>query len=277
MKPVLIFLVTTLAGCSTMSDTARKTGEYSIYDSTQSFIALTDTRRNGAVVDKGLFYPKNTYSFSYRYCSSGEASAAKDIAEYQTLAKRVCDVNNGQLIHQDTGTWCVASPNTHDERPIFYARISSTELWADLCLDGPFVTLKLIENTTAPTQEWYESAQVLGYEPYSAVRLLVPRTEVATPLQQTPRVMNASHASGEESQYISSNVGTTVCLYSQQPSELSGFTYRGQVYSVKDGMIKVLVQQKLKGDIRSAPAMENVPWYDKAYITASANSWFVCT
>ncbi|MGF1724763.1 hypothetical protein [Photobacterium nomapromontoriensis] len=238
---------------------------------------MNDIRRNGAVVDKGIFYPKNTYSFTYRYCANSEQDAARDIADYQILAQRVCDANAGQLTLQDSGTWCVTGANTLEETPIFSARISSTELWADLCLDGPFVTLRVIENTTAPTGEWFEAAEILGYDPYSPQRQVVLASVINSPLYQPSSNINTNSKWSEESQYIYSNIGTTVCLYDQTDKTTIGYTYRGQVYSVNNGMVKVLAREKIKGDIRVAPAWEPVKWHKEAYITAAANSWFVCS
>ncbi|PSW22146.1 hypothetical protein C9I98_02450 [Photobacterium sanctipauli] len=266
-----------ISGCSSTPETIRKTGEYSFYDSTLSFISLNDTRSNGAVVDKGVFYPKSAYSFTYRYCSTSEQNAQNDIAEYQDLAKRVCDANAGQLIHQPSGTWCVSNANTFDERPIFSARISSTALWADLCLDGPFVTLKVTENTTAPQDEWYQSAQILGYQPYHPQRQLVSPAVVSSTLYQAPTTSGSSNTWSDESQFIYSNVGATVCIYDHPQGAPSGYTYRGQVHSVNSGMVKVLATEKLQGDIRTAPAFKRLEWHREAYITASASSWFVCS
>ncbi|MGF1686589.1 hypothetical protein L4C36_07815 [Photobacterium japonica] len=265
-----------LFGCSSTPDEPRRAGDYSMLDSTQSFIDLNDTRRNGAIVDKGTFYPKDTYAFAYRYCSTGEDNAQRDIAEYHTLAKRVCDANNGSLIHQKTATWCVANPNTVNEMPLFSARISSTDLWADLCLDGPFVTLRLNENAYTLDSEWREAAQILGYQPYTAHRQLVPNTTVDTPLHNTPQPAAAPKPWSNESQYIYSNIGTTVCYYDQSKTNALGYTYRGQVFSVKEGLVKVLTREKIKGDIRTAPVWEQINWHDKAFITAPASAWFVC-
>lgn len=267
---------TLLFGCSSTPDEPRRAGEYSMLDTTQTFIDYNDTRRNGAVVDKGAFYPKDTYSFSYRYCSTGQDSAKKDVAEYQALAKRVCDANHGTLIHQQTATWCVANPNTINEMPLFSARISSTDLWADLCLDGPFVTLRLTENPYMLDAEWQEAAQILGYQPYTAYRQLIPSTTVEAPIQSAAQPAAAPKPWSNESQYIYSNIGTTVCYYDQSKTSPIGYTYRGQVYSVKEGLVKVLTREKIKGDVRTAPVWEHISWHDKAFITAPASAWFVC-
>ncbi|MGF1682762.1 hypothetical protein [Photobacterium minamisatsumaniensis] len=267
-----------LIGCSSTPDsTVRKTGEYSFYDSTQSFISLNEIRSSGAVVDKGLFYPKNAYSFTYRYCSTSEQNAAEDIAEYLALAKRVCEANTGQLIYQPSGAWCVTAANTFDERPLFSARISSTALWADLCLDGPFVTLKMVENTTASITEWYQSSQVLGYQPYTPHRVLTVPAAAMSPLYASPVSTNTVNTWSDESEFIYSNIGATVCIYDHPNNSPHGYTYRGQVYSVNNGTVKVLATEKWQGDIRTAPAWERLEWYNEAYITASANSWFVCS
>ncbi|KLV03708.1 hypothetical protein ABT56_18000 [Photobacterium aquae] len=271
--PLLPLLV---VGCGTTSHAPRTPSEYSFYDTTQSFVTFNETRRNGAVVDKGIFYPKSEFTFTYRYCSDNPQQAEHDVVEYQTLAKNVCNINQGQLIHQGTGTWCVSNANTYDEQPIFYARISSTDLWADLCLDGPFVTLKTIENTHHNGEEWFEAAQVLGYEPYGAERLLVPPAEAGT-LHQAPPAQPAPAVVSEESLYISANPGATVCIFDKPPGSPYGYTYRGQVQSSQNGIIRALVSQKYKGDLRTAPAQELVPWHEQAYITAASTSWFVCS
>ncbi|WP_053111879.1 hypothetical protein [Photobacterium swingsii] len=159
-------LLLTLTACSSTPLFVSKSPDMQFLLSTRAFIDMNDTRRNGAVVDKGLFYPKDTYSFAYRYCATSPETAINDIAEYQQLAKRTCDANQGKLVHQSTGTWCVSNANTPEESPIFYARISSTELWADLCLDGPFITMRVIENTDAAADEWRASAKILATNLY---------------------------------------------------------------------------------------------------------------
>lgn len=273
--PFSLIIPLLVSGCSSDPDTVRRTGEYSFYDSTQSFIALTDARRNGAVVDKGVFYPKNTFAYTYRYCSDNPQQAANDIAEYQALAKRVCDTNGGQLINQASGAWCVVAANTPNEQPLFSAKITSTALWADLCLDGPFVTLRLNENTQVNQSQWYESAQILGYEPYSPLRTMAPATATMHAINQPSAPTTAPWS--DESRYIYSSVGATVCLYDHPHQTNMGHTYRGQVFSVNDGLVKVSVKDKFKGDIRTAPALEREKWHQSSYITAPANSWFVCS
>lgn len=265
-----------LASCSSTPESYYASGKYRFFDSTRSFINLNDTRRNGAVVDKGLFYPKRAFAFSYRYCADSPEQARQDIQEFQQLAKQVCDANIGQLIHQDTGTWCVYNANTVEERPIFYAKISSTALWADLCLDGPFVTLKVIENTKASPEEWYEGAKVLGYQPYSKYRRLVAPPSVQGQLYEPQKEPIATEFWNEESQYIYTNLGSIVCLYNRPDDSPVGYTYQGTVHSVSQGLVKVATRTKYKGDIRTAPALERLEWHDLAYITAAANAWFVC-
>lgn len=265
-----------LAGCSSTSTFFTGDSEYSFRDSAESFIQMNDTRSSGAEVDKGLFYPKSTFSYTYRYCANSPDMAQQDMAEFHQLAKRVCDANHGQIIHQDTGSWCVNYPDTANEQPVFYARISSTELWADLCLDGPFVTLKVIENTEARPDEWYQAAKVLGYQPYSQYRMLVPAPE-AGQLHQPEKEPVATEFWNEESEYIYTNVGSVVCLYNRPAGENIGYTYQGTVHSVNNGLVKVATTTKLKGDIRTAPALEPMAWHHPmAYITAAANAWFVC-
>ena len=39
----------------------------------------------------------------------------------------------------------------------------------------------------------------------------------------------------------------------------------------------LLIKDKFKGDIRTAPALERENWHQSSYITAPANSWFVCS
>ncbi|OLQ74369.1 hypothetical protein BIT28_09355 [Photobacterium proteolyticum] len=262
-------------GCSSTSESFFSSSEYRFHDSTQSFIALNDTRRNGAVVDKGLFYPKSAFSFTYRYCANSQQEANNDIQEFHQLTKRVCDANVGDLIHQDTGTWCVYNPNSVDERPIFYSRISSTALWADLCLDGPFVTLKVIENTEASPDEWYDAAKILGYQPYSPYRKLLTPPEVGQ-IPQPIKEPVATDLWNEESEYIYTNIGSVVCLYNRPKDSAIGYTYLGTVHSVGNGLVKVAATAKLKGDIRTAPTLEQLEWHRMAYITAAVNSWFVC-
>ncbi|PSW06801.1 hypothetical protein [Photobacterium lipolyticum] len=271
----MVFSILLLAGCSSTPDNA-KTTEYRFLDSTRSFITLNDSRRNGAVVDKGYFYPKSAFSFSYRYCAKSPSHANQDIVEYQALAKRVCDANNGQLIHQESGTWCVSNANTVAEYPLFSARISSTELWADLCLDGPFVTLKVIENTNAPLGKWYDAAQVLGYQPYTRYRKLILVDTNQGALYLVTKEPASAELWNDESRYIYTNIGQIVCLYNQPEGSGLGYTYRGTVQSVSNGRVKVLATTKLKGDIRTAPALERLEWHREAYINAAANAWFVC-
>ena len=265
-----------LVSCSSAPESALGPGKYRFFDSVRSFINLNDTRRSGSVVDKGLFYPKSAFSFTYRYCAGSAEEARKDIHEFQQLAKRVCDANTGQLIHQDTGTWCVNNANTVEERPFFYARISSTELWADLCLDGPFVTLKVIENTQASPEKWYEAAKVLGYQPYSKHRQLVIPDSAHGQLYQPSKEPIATEFWNEESQYIYTHIGSVVCLYNRPEDSPVGYTYRGTVHSVNQGLVKVAANAKFRGDIRTAPALEHLEWHKLAYITAAANAWFVC-
>ncbi|MDO6541837.1 hypothetical protein [Photobacterium sanguinicancri] len=272
---LLTTLLLTLTACSS-TPLLTKSSDLLFLHSTQVYIDMTDARRNGSVVDKGLFYPKDTYSFAYRYCATSPESATTDIAEYQQLAKRTCDANQGKLVHQSTGTWCVSNANTLDEAPIFYARISSTELWADLCLDGPFVTMRVIENTDAAEDEWRASAKILGYQPYSSTRQLMSKNDSYGQLYQTPVAPLDDQTWDQESLYIYNSTGQTVCLYDQANNSPLGHTFLGTVESVDVGKVRVLVTAKIKGDIRTAPIMEKLEWHDRAYITAPAHSWFVC-
>ncbi|PSW23058.1 hypothetical protein C9I94_17945 [Photobacterium swingsii] len=269
-------LLLTLTACSSTPLFVSKSPDMQFLLSTRAFIDMNDTRRNGAVVDKGLFYPKDTYSFAYRYCATSPETAINDIAEYQQLAKRTCDANQGKLVHQSTGTWCVSNANTPEESPIFYARISSTELWADLCLDGPFITMRVIENTDAAADEWRASAKILGYQPYTATRQLISKNDTYGQLYQSPAAPLGDQTWDQESLYIYNSTGQTVCLYDQANDSPLGHTFLGTVESVDVGKVRVLVTAKMKGDIRTAPIMEKLEWHDSAYITAPAHSWFVC-
>ncbi|WP_027251166.1 hypothetical protein [Photobacterium halotolerans] len=265
-----------LSGCSSLSSLGFSS-DYSMYDTAQEFIDENEVRSNGAVVDKGQYYPKSAYSYTYRYCSNSPEQAAEDIAQFQNLARQVCDLNNGQLNHQETGTWCVVNTNTAEEYPFFSASISSTDQWADLCLDGPFVTLKVIENDGAPDDEWYSSAIVLGYLPYTAERRLLDAPAAATVLIEPTKAPAANGAWTEESEHIYTSVGENVCLYERPRNSTLGYTYRGTVRNATDGKVRVLVTEKYKGDIRTAPTLERLDWHEEAYITASAKAWFVCS
>lgn len=271
----MVFSIFLLAGCSSIPDNV-KTTKYRFFDSTKRFITLNNTRRNGAVVDKEDLSPTSAFSFRYRYCAKSPLDAKQDILEYQTLAKRVCDANNGQLIHQEPSTWCVSNANTGNEYPLFSARISSTELWADLCLDGPFVTLSVIENTNAPFSKWYNAAQTLGYQPYTQYRKLISVHSDQGELYQVTKESASAGLWNDENQYIYTNIGQAVCLYNKPKGSGLGHTYRGTVQSVSHGRVKVLATIKLKGDIRTAPALEPLEWHKEAYINAPANAWFIC-
>lgn len=265
-----------LSGCSSLSSLGFSS-DYSMYDTARDFIDENEVRSNGAVVDKGQYYPKSAYSYTYRYCSNSPAQAAEDIAQFQNLARQVCDLNNGQLNHQETGTWCVVNTNTAEENPLFSASISGTDQWADLCLDGPFVTLNVIENDGAPDDEWYNSAIVLGYQPYSPERRLLDTPATATALIEPTRAPAANGAWTEESEHIYTSVGENVCLYERPRNSTLGYTYRGTVRNATEGKVRVLVTEKYKGDIRTAPTLERLDWHEEAYITASAKAWFVCS
>ncbi len=65
-------------------------------------------------------------------------------------------------------------------------------------------------------------------------------------------------------------------MYKKTKDEAYGVTYKGQIQSVKDNRVSVLATEKLKGDIRVAPEMDQLPWYKEAVIEADARSWFIC-
>ncbi|MGF1761478.1 hypothetical protein L4D76_26945 [Photobacterium sagamiensis] len=272
---LMVLSILLIAGCSSIPNIF-KPAKYSLLSSTNNFIAMDDIRSYGDIVDKSDFYPKRSFSFSYRYCTRSPAEANKDIVEYQSLAKHVCDTNHGQLIHQDSGTWCVSNANSVEELPLFHGRISSTELWAELCPDGPFITLKVIENTYFSAGKWYDAAQALGYQPYYRYRKIISINTTGGQLYQTPKEPVLNELWTEESQFIYTNIGQVVCLFEQLEGPALGYTYRGTVDSVSNDKVKVLVTTKLKGDLRTAPISEPLEWHREAYITAPANAWFVC-
>ncbi|PSW05076.1 hypothetical protein [Photobacterium lipolyticum] len=272
---LMVLSILLIAGCSSIPNIF-KPAKYSLLSSTKNFIAMNNIRSNGTIVDKSDFYPKRAFAFSYRYCARNPVEAKQDILEYQLLAKNVCDNNKGQLIHQENGTWCVSSVNSAEERPLFYARISSTELWAELCPDGPFVTLKVIENTYASAGKWYNAALVLGYQPYYQYRKIISINTVDGQLYQMPKEPVVNELWTEESQFIYTSIGQVVCLFEQLEGPALGYTYRGTVDSVSNDKVKVLVTTKLRGDLRTAPISEPLEWHKEAYITAPANAWFVC-
>ncbi|KDM89625.1 hypothetical protein [Photobacterium galatheae] len=269
--------MTGLAGCSSLPAALGLSSQYSMYGTTQDFLSENETRVNGAVIDKGKYYPKSAYSYAYRYCSNTPAQAREDIAQYQNLVKQVCNGNGGQMIHLDSGSWCVAEPNTHHERPYFFASISSTEQWADLCLDGPFITLKVIENNGAPDSEWYLAAMALGYQPFSSDRQLIEVPPETVILTETRKVPGTNGTWTEESEHIYTSIGERVCLYEKPDRNSLGYTYRGTVQNASKGKVRVLIKEKFKGDIRTAPYLEPLEWHQEAYITASASAWFVCS
>ncbi|MDO6708540.1 hypothetical protein [Photobacterium sp. 1_MG-2023] len=269
------FLV--LTGCSSLPRSLGFGNTYSMYGTTQEFLSESEARINGAVIDQGRYYPKSAYSYTYRYCSAAPEQAREDIAEYQNLAKQVCDANGGNMVHLQSGSWCVAEANTEAERPLFFAAINSTEQWADLCLDGPFVTLKVIENDGAPDNEWYLSAMALGYQPYTIDRELVdvpPETIIQTEAAKAPGSNGTWTA---ESEHIYTSIGERVCLFEKPGRGNLGYTYRGTVQNSANGKVRVLITEKFRGDIRTAPYLEPLEWHNEAYITANASSWFVCS
>lgn len=272
---LMLLSILLIAGCSSIPNIF-KPAKYSLLSSTKNFIAMNNIRSYGAIVDKSDFYPKRAFAFSYRYCARTPIEAIQDIQEYQSLAKHVCDNNHGQLIHQENGTWCVSSANSTEEQPLFYGRISSTELWEEFCPEGAYVTLKVIENTYASAGKWYGAAQELGYQPYHQYRKIILINTADGLLYLTPKEPILNQLWTEESQFIYTSRGQAVCLFEQLEGPALGYTYRGTVDSVSNDKVKVLVTTKLKGDLRTAPIAEPLEWHQKAYITAPANAWFVC-
>ncbi|WIH24901.1 hypothetical protein [Photobacterium damselae] len=274
--------VVALAGCSsTPKQQQPETNQLPVYkftDVAHNFIAENAERSSGTVVDKGFFNPKKNNSFGYRYCASSPDAASTDMEAFKLLAQSTCDTNLGTMVDLPHGTWCVYNPNTPEEAPIFSAYISDSDLWTDLCPTGPFVTMKVNENREYTKDQWFKEAQVLGYEPYSIHRKVKPvksgvRSES---FRTTPATDKNLDTWADESYYIYKNIGATVCLVDKQKSVPYDVTYRGKVVSAKDGRVRVLATQKFKGDVRTAPKYEVLPWHKKAYINADVNSWFLC-
>ena len=68
-------LIATIAGCSsTPPPPPAPTVEKSFKTIASQFMTSDATRSQGTVVDKGMFYPKETFSLSYRYCSASEST-----------------------------------------------------------------------------------------------------------------------------------------------------------------------------------------------------------
>ena len=271
----LAAVIAVLTGCSSPPPQPQKPApDYSFKTAAQKFIAADSARNNGVVVDKGLFYPKETFSYSYRYCANSEQQAQQDIIQFDQLATQTCAANNGSMVNLDAGTWCVQHPNTDQETPLFASRISSIDLWADICSTGPFVTMRIIENRDIPQTAWVDGAKLLGYQPYSIHRTLMTAKAIQHLDDATPPP--AQEAWTEETAFIASHVGETVCMYKKSKDEAYGVTYKGTIKSVKDGRVRVLATRKIKGDVRIAPVSTPLPWHKKALIEADAKSWFIC-
>ncbi|OBU33515.1 hypothetical protein [Photobacterium phosphoreum] len=270
----LAAVIAVLAGCSSTPPPPKPAPDYSFKTAAKKFIAADSTRNNGVVVDKGLFYPKETFSYSYRYCSTSEQQAQQDIAQFDQLATKTCTANNGSMVNLDTGTWCVQHPNTDQETPLFASRISSIDLWADICSGGPFVTMRIIENRDIPQTAWIDGAKLLGYQPYSTHRTLMSSKAIKHLDDETPPP--AEEPWTEETAFIASHVGETVCMYKKSKDDAYGVTYKGTIESIKDGRVRVLATRKIKGDVRIAPVSTPLPWHKKAIIEADAKSWFIC-
>lgn len=270
----LAAIIAVIAGCSSTPPPPTPAPDYSFKTAAKKFIAADSSRSNGVVVDKGLFYPKETFSYSYRYCSNSEQQAQQDMAQFNQLAAKTCSINKGSLVNLDTGTWCVQHPNTDQETPLFAARISSIDLWADICSGGPFVTMRIIENRDIPQSAWVDGATLLGYQPYSVHRTLMSSKAIEQLDDATPAP--AEEAWTEETAFIASHVGESVCIYKKSKDDAYGITYKGTIESVKDGRVRVLATRKIKGDIRIAPISTPLPWHKQAIIEADAKSWFIC-
>lgn len=278
-KIVLTTVITLLVGCSSSPEPKAPPAttpqlDYSFKTATSKFINADHTRQRGVVVDKGMFYPKETFAFRYRYCSASEDNALQDMVNFNQLVDQVCHNNAGSIINLNSGSWCVQQANTPEETPIFAARISATELWSDICMTGPFITLRVIENRDISQSAWVDGAKLLGYQPYSNHRILVSKTELAHLNDMTPSPDQEMWT--EETSFIASHVGETVCIYKKAKNDSFGVTYKGKVDSIKDNRIRVLATRKIKGDIRIAPISTPLPWHKKAYIEADVKSWFLC-
>ena len=271
-------VIATVAGCSsTPPPPPAPVVEKSFKTVASQFMTSDATRSQGTIVDKGMFYPKETFSLSYRYCSASAEQAQKEIDQFYQLAKKTCKANSGTMINQDTDAWCVSHPNTQDETPIFSARITSTDLWADVCPTGPFVTMRVIENKDVDKAAWIDGAKLLGYQPYSVHRKIVPSNQSQAALfseKETPAPDQEPWT--EETGFIATHIGETVCMYKKTKDEAYGVTYKGKIQSVNDDRVSVLATEKLKGDIRIAPEIDPLPWHKEAVIEADARSWFIC-
>lgn len=70
----LAAVIAVIAGCSSTPPPPKPAPDYSFKTVAKKFIAADNSRSNGVVVDKGMFYPKETFSYSYRYCSNSDRS-----------------------------------------------------------------------------------------------------------------------------------------------------------------------------------------------------------
>ncbi|MCD9539946.1 hypothetical protein GLP22_01790 [Photobacterium carnosum] len=272
----LAAVIAVVAGCSSTPPPSppKPAPDFSFKTAANKFIAADSTRSNGVVVDKGMFYPKETFAYSYRYCTNSDQQAQQDIAQFNQLAAKTCSVNKGSLVNLETGTWCIQHANTDQETPLFAARISSIDLWADICSGGPFVTMRIIENRDIPHSAWVDGAELLGYQPYSVHRTLM--TTKAIGQLDDATLPPAEEAWTEETTFIATHVGETVCMYKKSKDDVYGATYKGTIESVKEGRVRVLATRKIKGDVRIAPISTPLPWHKKAIIEADAKSWFIC-
>lgn len=269
-------MVATLAGCSSTPPPTPVTHS-GFKAAAMQFMTADPIRYQGTVVDKGQFYPKETFTLSYRYCAASPAQAEQEISAFYDLAKQTCTQNNGVMLNQEHDTWCVTHPSSTQETPLFAARITTSELWADICPTGPFVTMRVIENQDVEPAEWVAGATLLGYQPYSPHRKMVTQEKPdAEIFNEEESPAPEQEAWTEESGFIATHIGETVCMYKKTKDEAFGVTYKGTIHRVNNDRISVLATEKLKGDIRTAPEFERLPWYPEAIIEADIRSWFVC-
>ena len=85
----LAAIIATIAGCSSTPPPPAPTVEKSFKTIASQFMNSDATRSQGTVVDKGMFYPKETFSLSYRYCSASAEQAKQDIDQFYQLAKKI--------------------------------------------------------------------------------------------------------------------------------------------------------------------------------------------
>ena len=96
----LAAVIAVVAGCSSTPPPSppKPAPDFSFKTAANKFIAADSTRSNGVVVDKGMFYPKETFAYSYRYCTNSDQQAQQDIAQFNQLAAKTCSVNKGSLV-----------------------------------------------------------------------------------------------------------------------------------------------------------------------------------